>query len=165
MNEGLTQRAIAHHLNMSQSAVSRIILRHRITGQYESSRRGRCGRHRSLSARSARHLARESLLNPRSTAFELQRAVGDPVSSLSISTVKRSLIRSGRFTYRPVKSPSWTKQQMKVRLDWAIRHRHWTAEQWKKVFLVNYKIWKRKKKNKIFSCLLRFCSRMNQLLT
>jgi transposase len=67
-NEGMSQRAIASQLKVSQSAVARTILRYRKTGKCEALREGRCGRKHVLSIRTERLLAHESLRNPRATA-------------------------------------------------------------------------------------------------
>ena len=132
-NEGLTQRTIAERVNLSQSSVSRLIRRHVATGSTEANRRGRCGRKLALDERTARKLRRESLIKPRATAKDIQTSVGGRASEVSISTIKRSLVKSGRISYRPVKSPSWTPAQMRTRLRWALDHQDWTVEQWKKV--------------------------------
>lgn len=131
---GLTQRTIANQLNISQSAVSRIINRYRRTGQFTPFRPSTSGRRPSLSARSARLLARQSVANPQFTARQIQRAVGGESSQVSTRTVQRYLVRQGRISYRPVKSPNWNASQRSVRLKWARDHSSWTKEQWKQVF-------------------------------
>jgi transposase len=78
-------------------------------------------------------LARESVRHPGSSARQIQVAVGGPVSAVSISTIKRSLIRRGQVAYRPTKSPCFTAEKMRVRLQWCKIHRTWTVEDWKKV--------------------------------
>jgi hypothetical protein len=96
-------------------------------------RHGKCGRKPLLSVKMQGYLARESRKNPRATARQIQKAVGGASAEASINTVKRALVRSGRLAYRPVKSPSWTENQMKTRLKWALKYRNWTVHQWKKV--------------------------------
>jgi transposase len=76
---------------------------------------------------------KKSVDNPHMTAREIRVSVGGSVAQVSINTVKRSLIRQGRFAYRPRKSPSLSTAQRNVRLRWCQQHRDWSAEQWKKV--------------------------------
>jgi transposase len=132
---GMSQRAIAKELNVSQSAVARVMKRYNKTGELKVQRQGKCGRKRKLSARTVRMLSRKSAENPRSTARELQASVCGELATVSLSTVKRSLARSGIVSHRPVKSPSWTSDQMKVRFQWAKAHQNWSVQQWEKVFL------------------------------
>ena len=138
---GISQRFIANELNVSQSAVARVLKRYNKTGDLNTHNQCRCGRKRKISTRTVRILARKSVENPRSTARELQASVGGELATVSLSTVKRSLARSGIVSHRPVKSPSWTSDQMKVRLQWAKAHQNWSIQQWEKVFLHINKVW------------------------
>ena len=131
--EGLSQRQLANNLNLAQSTVSTIIQRHKRTGNSTQNRIGRCGRKKILSVRDSRLIRRESLKNPRATAMQLRSAVGGRVANVSVSTVRRELRRSGLVSYRPVKSPSLSAAQMRVRLEWCRLREHWTVDMWKKV--------------------------------
>ena len=86
-----------------------------------------------MSLKTASNLARESQKNPRASARQIQITVADGVAAVSINTIKRALVRSGRLAIRPVKSPSWTEKQMKFRLEWALKYRNWSVDQWKHV--------------------------------
>ena len=133
VNEGLNQRCIANQLLLSQSAVARIILRYNKTKQFHLVRKGRYGRRRLLSLKTEHYLARESQKNPRASARQIQRTVAGEAAAVSINTIKRALVRSGRLAFRPVKSPSWTEKQMKFRLEWALKYRNWSVYHWKHV--------------------------------
>ena len=133
VSKGLTQRRIAEQLHLSQSAVARTVLRYKKAGQHQSLRYGRCGRKPLLSGKTMRYLTRESCINPRASARQIQRAVGGEAAKVSLSTIKRTLILCGRLAFRPVKSPSWTPEQMKVMLEWALKHQKWSAGRWKQV--------------------------------
>ena len=133
MQAGLTQRQIASELNLAQSTVSSIILRFRRTGQATQNRKGKCGRKKLLTPRDERSIARASQANPRATAREIREAVGETIQHVSVETVKRTLRSAGRFSYRPVKSPSLSPAQMRVRLLWCRQYEHWTVDMWKKV--------------------------------
>jgi hypothetical protein len=98
-------------------------------------RTGRCGRKRSLSLRDERNLARRSTANPQATARQLRAVIGDPITGVSISTIKRSLQRSGRAAYRPSKSPTLTAAQRWRRLEWSRAHAHRKTAVWEKVSL------------------------------
>jgi transposase len=133
VNDGMTQRAISAQLHLSQSAVARAVIRYKKTGKFTALRPGRCGRKLSLSVRTARLLARASVYNPRASAREVQTTVGGNANNVSLSTVRRSLVRSGRLAIRPVKSPAWTPAQMLARLQWARKYSGWSVDRWKKV--------------------------------
>jgi hypothetical protein len=67
------------------------------------------------------------------TARQLRTLVGGNVATVSLPTVKRTLIRQGRLAYRPCKSPSLNAHQRLVRLQWCRQFGNWTEEDWKKV--------------------------------
>jgi transposase len=133
MHAGMTQRFIAEQLNITQSAVKRVILRFKRTGSIDTLRKGRCGRKLKVSSQCARLLSRESLRHPKATAKQIQTAVGGAASTISVRTIQRSLCRSGLQSFRPVKSPSCTPSQMTTRLKWAKKCCNWSVAKWKKV--------------------------------
>lgn len=133
MEVGLSQRRIAQDLEMPQSTVSSIIQRFRRTGKAIQDRHGKCGRKKVLTVRDERLISRASQQNPRATAKEIQRSVGGRVATVSVDTVKRALRSAGKISYRPVKSPSLSPSQMRVRFQWAKAHEKWTMDMWKKV--------------------------------
>ena len=131
--DGRTSRDIADMFGISKSAVNYLIQRFRTTGSLMPTRSGRCGRPRFLSRRDERVLRRASVIAPASTARQLRSNIGGNVSQVSVRTVQRALNRSGRIAWRPRKSPALTPSQMKVRLKWCQRYRHYTEEQWRMV--------------------------------
>jgi transposase len=133
-NAGLhTQRQIAEMVRVTTSTVNYTIKHYRETGQIDSRGKYRSGRPRKLSVRDERTLRRFSFQNPRATARQCQQEVGGRLATASISTVKRSLIRMGRLSRRPVYMPCLTESQKRVRLNWCRRYKHWSSEQWLKV--------------------------------
>ena len=52
---------------------------------------------------------------------------------VSVSTVKRRLRAAGLTGGVVVRKPLLRLQNNKKRLAWAMKHRHWTTENWKKV--------------------------------
>jgi hypothetical protein len=115
------------------STVNDIVQRYRQTGEIESRGKRRSGRPRKLSLRVDRALGRQSVANPRQTAKQIQHAVGSPATTVSIATIKRTLIRMGRITQRPVSAPNLNSSQRRVRLNWCRRYSHWTEEEWQRV--------------------------------
>ena len=131
--EGMSCRKIAETLHRPKSTVIDIVRRYKEGGIIQTLRVGRCGRPSLLSYRDERALVRESVANPRLTAREIQSNVGGIALNVSLNTVKRSLIRHGRCSYRPMKSPSLNSAQCKVRLQWCKRYETWDALKWSKV--------------------------------
>lgn len=136
-HEGKTQMDISKLVKVNQSTVSRIIRRFTTTGNAGPTRTGKCGRKRLLSSRTDRLLARQSVINPKATAADIQASSGGEALNVSLSTIKRSLRRSGRLAFRPVKSPSWTLAQMRVRLHWAQEQQFKSVGEWKKVWYLH----------------------------
>jgi transposase len=140
-NAGLyTQRQISEMVFVSTSTVNYIIKQYRQTGQIESRGKERSGRPRKLGPRDERALRRHSLENPRATARQCQQEVGGELTTVSISTVKRSLIRLGRITQRPLYAPCLTESQKRTRKTWCEKYRHWSDEQWLKVGILTENI-------------------------
>lgn len=128
----ISARAISTMVNVPRSTVNDIIARFKRSGTSTSSRTGHCGRKRKLSKRTERTLARQSIANPRATAKQLQQAVGES-ADVDISTIRRSLRRSGRKCFTPRKAPGLTCNQQRVRKRWAADHRMMTVENWSRV--------------------------------
>jgi transposase len=126
-------RQIATTMGLPKSTVSNILRQYQQHGIIGTKRAGKCGRKRSLTKRDERALARASQVNPRGTARQLRASVGGSVTSVSVSTIKRSLQRLGRLAFRPSKSPSFTCAQRQKRLQWCRAHAHWNSDMWKKV--------------------------------
>lgn len=131
--ENIPQIIISQQLNVPKSTVNDILKKFRQGGAEGPSRRGKCGRTRVFTVKDDRRLALASSKHPQATARQLQHAVGGVASEVSLPTIRRSLVRSGKLAYRPLKSPLLSKSQMNVRLRWARAHAHWTVDTWKKV--------------------------------
>jgi len=131
--EGNSVRKIAAIIKRPKSTVSDIIQLYQKTGNVSSCRKGRCGRRRSLTTRDEKAVARASTINPTATAREIRSSVGGNTASVSLCTIRRSLIRQGRLVYRPLKCPSLDAAKRSVRLKWCRQFAAWTVENWKKV--------------------------------
>jgi len=131
--EGLKQKQICDHLNLHKSVVCRIIQKYRKTGSVQSQRPGRCGRHLSLSAKEMSKIKRQSIKDPKATAREIQAGVGGKCLDLSVRSMRRYLLRTGRLSFRPIHSPSLNAKQMRNRKRWARSKSHWTDADWRNV--------------------------------
>lgn len=128
-----SQQEISNIVHVPKSTVRDIIHRHRETGNVEVHRRDRCGRKKSLTPRSEVLLARSSRKRPHLTARQIQAEVGGASANVSVNTIKRTLLRQGLVTYRPVKAPILNRQRMAARSAWANQHGNMTVEQWSQV--------------------------------
>ena len=129
----LPQREISRRINVSKSAVNRVVKRYNDTGLTDSLKKGKCGRKRASTTKDNRMILRASLINPRLTAQGLKTKVD---SHLSVRTIRRRLIEGGRLPYKPIKKPLLTEAAKKKRLIWGMCHRHWTADDWAKVKVI-----------------------------
>jgi hypothetical protein len=130
---GDSQHVISRLLRIPRTTVRRIIHRQRDKGTVEPLRRGHCGRKRILGKRTEVLLARSSRINPRYSARQIQQVVGGPSLQVSVDTIKRTLIRQGLKTYRPVKAPLLNPVKKATRLDWGRRHVGLSLTYWRKV--------------------------------
>lgn len=129
---GLNLSQISRALNISRRSVKRIIQLQESSGGL-STRRHNCGGHNRLPQRTERALARASRLDPRATARQLAQSVGAPALEVDVSTIRRSLRRSGIHSFRPKKAPFLSPSQCRVRFLWAKNHETWSSEDWTRV--------------------------------
>lgn len=128
-----TQRQISVMVQVPTSTINDIVKHYRETGEVKSRRKSRTGRPKKLGVRDERALARYSVAHPRATARQIKHEVGGAAATVSISTIKRSLVRMGRISQRPLSAPNLSPSQRHVRLQWCRRYCHWSEEQWQKV--------------------------------
>ena len=129
----LNQKNIAKALEMSRATVCRIIKQFNATGSVTLQRKGKCGRKRFTSPRDDALILRESKRNPRKTNDELMKDLAHAGVKISLNTVRKRLLESGRRAMRPFKKQLLTKKMKSKRLAWAKKHKTWTVEEWKKV--------------------------------
>jgi hypothetical protein len=68
------------------------------------------------------------------TAVQVTRHLCDITNkSLSAETVHQHLKEAGMKAVVKMNKPLLTKHHMCERLDWAIAHKHWTVEDWKRI--------------------------------
>lgn len=142
-NEGKSERAIASQLKVSKTCVHHTIVRYKETGSHQG--RPRSGRPRATTSSEDNFIVVTSKRNRRLTAPEIRAEVNktrsDPVS---LTTVKRRLRDAKLFGRVVVRKPLLRPQNKKKRMQWALNHRDWTEEDFKKV------LWSDESKFEIF---------------
>lgn len=125
-------REIANDLNISKSAVGRVVKRYKESGSAKSLKT-ECGRKRITSPCDDRVLIRLSKANPKMTSNQLKGEMESHGVSLSLRTVQYRLIEGGRIPYKPIKCQVLTPQMKEKRFQWAKEHEQWTLEMWRSV--------------------------------
>ncbi|CAG9565363.1 unnamed protein product [Danaus chrysippus] len=130
--QGMSQVKIAREVKCSRCAVQYAINRFKETGTHEN--RPRTGRRKVTTEREDRLLIRQSLQNRKKTALELAAALSEAKgSSVSVYTVRRRLLKAGLKGFKARKKPWLSEHNKKNRLEWALKHRDWSVEDWSNV--------------------------------
>ena len=94
----------------------------------------RSGRPKATTQSKDKFLRVNSLHDRQLTGQQLQAQLNTGRGKeVSVSTVKRRLRAAGLTGRVAVRKPSQRWQNKKKRLAWAMKHRQWTTENWKKV--------------------------------
>jgi transposase len=128
--EGISGRQIAQQLQISHTAVQKIVKKHKTGFGVEN--KPRPGRSRCLSSRMSHRIVICARKDPKKTARVIQTDVGLS-GVVSIDTVKRELRRAGLFGRIAVKKPRLTTAHIKKRKQWCLDRRTWTVDKWKSV--------------------------------
>lgn len=132
-NTEKSTREIADIAGVNQSTVSRILKKYRETGQ-DSTQYANCGGHnKKFYERDLRHIKQLSLSNPKASANEIRLELGAAGDEVSVSTVRRALVKIGFKIRKPSKKPLLTDNHKILRLQWARNHQNWVLEDWKTV--------------------------------
>ncbi|CAG9113972.1 unnamed protein product [Plutella xylostella] len=136
LQQGLSQRAVAAQLHLSQSAVSRVYRRFQETGAFN--RRPRTGRHRCTSERDDRFIVSTSLRNRHLTGVDVQQELRR-VRQVAVSewTVRRRLKEANLTPKRPASGPKLTAGHRQARLQFAREHLDWSIAQWRSVLFTD----------------------------
>lgn len=128
---GLSNKVIASQLRISESAVSRLLQRHRVSGTF--SPRPRSGRPSKVTKRTKRRMSRTVMANPFITSVALRKSISE-LCNVSKPTICRILQKEmGYVACKPTKKPMMNKKHLQQRLEFCRRHEHWTADDWSKV--------------------------------
>ena len=129
---GLSQRKIAKQLGYSNSTISEFLRRYDASG--DLNRKSGSGGIKKSSEEDDAVLEQLSLQDRFRTANELRKDWKDRTGvNVSKSTVNRRLISLNLPAMKPKKKPLLDEGQRRRRLAFAMRYRHWTARDWKRV--------------------------------
>jgi transposase len=125
LRDGKSCRTIAQKLGISRTSVSRLRLSLDIPLPITKN-----GRPRKLTQWDSRYLRRQILSGVADNAAQLKRKLQLPVST---QTVRNTLKRAGLRSHVKKKRPLLSRAHRKARLVFALRHQHWTVEDWARV--------------------------------
>lgn len=128
---GLSHRKICLQLNVSKSAVSKILKRYNEEKNF--SVRSRCGRPSKVSKHTKRRMKKAITADPFLTSNDLIREVS-PLRSVSTETVCRVLRRDLNLWARKVqRKPLMTKSHLQKRKEFCMQTKDWSVEDWSRV--------------------------------
>lgn len=129
--QGFTQKAISQRFGISRIAVQQRLARYHQTGSYTSARRS--GRPRSTSLATDRVIRRIAVADPTASSSFIAAQLPEE-TPVSCRTVRRRLQKDfGLRAYRPACTPRLSPKNVRDRLAFAKRYRHWTTAQWSQV--------------------------------
>ena len=125
---GLSHKMICIQLKVSKSAVSKILKRYNMEGNF--SVRSRCGRPSKVSKHTKRRMKKVISADPFLTSNDLIREVS-PLRCVSTETVSRVLRKDFNLWARKVqRKPLMTKAHLQKRKEFCMRTKDWTADDW-----------------------------------
>lgn len=128
LDSGKDGYAAARSAGVSPSTVSRIRKKHR--SSFQKSLGGRPTKLSSTNIHHAQHLI---YTGKAENAAQLTKPLADIINQpLSTRTIRRSLRDAGMRSVKKRKRPFLSKKHRRERLDWAIAHKDWTVEDWKR---------------------------------
>lgn len=128
--QGKSQVEISKLVKCSRCAVQSAIKRFTETGSHVN--KSRTGRKR-VTERQDKKLIRDSVRDRKKTSSELAAALSEEVGQpISARTARRRLAEAGLKGCKVRKKP-WLSDNKKNRLEWALRHKHFTEEDWSNV--------------------------------
>lgn len=129
---GMSLRQIATRVNVCHSVISRLLKKHRQTGEVKVAA-GR-GRPKKTDLRDDRRLLRMARQQPFWSSNQLrqwwQQTTGVNVSR---ELVNKRLLAARLRARRPVKRPRLTDNHMRLRLAWAQARQNWNLRTWRRV--------------------------------
>jgi len=116
---------ISHYLNIPSTTVRRTISKSYQEGKENEGR----GRHPKTTKLQDEAMVEKALKNCHATYFEIAKKVAPNVSTM---TVKRRIAQKYREKWVAQERVHLDEDQAQERLEWALAHRHWTREMWRR---------------------------------
>lgn len=130
-SSNLSNREIANRLNVSTGTVSKTLKRISELSSYSS--RSRSGRPKKTSAQTDRLMYRYARANPMASSTEIHSILPSD-TSICASTIRRRLLYKYKLrSYRPAKTCLLSAKNIRDRLAFCRRYRHWTVSDWQRV--------------------------------
>lgn len=117
---------ISRQINRPHSTITGYLKREKERGTYKNSTRP--GRPQVLDGRSKRRLLRTVTSGRRQSLTEIQQNV---VPQASRRTIQRVLAKANIKKWRAKERPTLKKEHVAARLEWALKYKDWTEEDWK----------------------------------
>lgn len=133
---GTTQRVVAKKIGFAQSTVSLIWKKFKRTGKYY--RQKGSGRKKSWNSRNSRYIKKLLLSGKCQTATEIQDFLGETGKlTYKTQTIRRMLHSTGFHGRAKIRTPFISKKNQLLRYKFAMNHKHWTVDDWKKVIFTD----------------------------
>lgn len=132
VQNGATQAEAAKQFHINQSTVSRLIAKFK--AGMDLSDRPRAGRPRKTTEKLDRIIRRKSTGAPKKTAKDIAQEINEEHQvEVSAKTVGRRLDSFGLRARTIAKKPWINAKNRKARIEFSMRHRHWSPEDWERV--------------------------------
>lgn len=129
LHQGLSTREVAKRVGISQSTVVKVAREH--VPERSGVKAGRPGK---LTQRQKNLIVRKVTSGQVDTAVDMQRYINsDENIYASVETIRNCLKKAGLKSFAKVKKPLLQGRHIKQRLAFALKHQHWTVEDWKRV--------------------------------
>ena len=129
---GMTEIDVGRQLGVSKQCVNFTIKRYRETGNFVS--RTRSGRPRVTSPATDRKIRRACVINPTTSAANIRAELPPTISAPSTRTIQRRLSSEFKLkAFRPARKPALSSKNIRDRIAFCKKVKHWTAETWSNV--------------------------------
>lgn len=129
LNGGESSRSIAQALNVSKSSVNNF---RNISQNPTPKSKG--GAPSKLTPREKREIVKLVIIGEAKTAVDATKIVNKSRDKpISAHTIRRVLKEANLKATKKVKKPKLTANHKKARLNWAMKHKEWTEDDWKRV--------------------------------
>jgi len=127
----ISQRKIAALIKTSRTAIQRVLQTY--TFETFLGRNARREYKHKTSEREDRYIERVIKQNDSLPLRDITNIVSDKVLPISEATVRRRRSEAGLGSYIAAEKPGLRAENVAKRLEWAMKYKDWTAEDWKRV--------------------------------